>query len=860
MEQWILSGTPRPQYHPLIKYLAELWEATSEKTQVFNDIQLRDIVWACEGLAKQHPETMKLYTKANLTALVSRIPAQNQWWLPPLPLPDPDAESDADKGEEEEALDCSDDQAYSPTTPKKDNDDTEGYDETPRRLTRSARQAVVGPKAQNPLVAQRPKINDSGACGPCDKLHRKCQPIPLKPNALLCLSCTSQQIDCYPIAGWAKQREAAHNTEQAGSEAQIVTQKAKVKISRAKQNISQGQSKLSRGKPEKHSMFDLLSDILDVRKDILAKCKEVTELCEYLAMHEGLPPGVGASSSIKHRPVRIPATVSLQENALPHPILDAAAHLSSLAIPDIPFSSTNVHFNLPMVDGLLTQTTKPLVAGSSAVRDMSSKYEWPDDTRIVEDEDALLDIAIWMDAAIREFKAKGGAVDVDLFIDSIDAELIEVNKIFSMYPEDVPAPKYHPLIEYLAEMWEAVTDKSTFYQSLELLDVARLCEKRQASDPNGKAVLIMADLTSLLSRVPMHDRCSDTGKRLDMADPEAIDDHTSPTSPEGRAHSTVTPEPDDEHMADPETPCRVTRAAKCAIIASPTGEEPDAQCPRLHVRVKRTCIPIPDKPCNLACKFCTNQKLKCKPIAKWAEARDAAMKAEKATQEAQQAAVQAEKEAQKSEKSAEKSTPDTSTLMAKLEDLQVDLKKEIAVVWNEVAAGQKEIAELRAILSGDDHTLRGHKQPNTRVPLIRVPEMLALQESTSPSLELTAATPSPSSAISNLSSDLSSLHLNSLLLDSLHAQITALPVAGISDIRREGQVKFIYNSVKATVLMTSEMHGCSTRIHVAQCLRARRSHFKATLPGPKCHWDPQDFTYPHLRTTSSNNSFFLLFV
>jgi hypothetical protein len=170
----------------------------------------------------------------------------------------------------------------------------------------------------------------------------------------------------------------------------------------------------------------------------------------------------------------------------------------------------------------------------------------------------------------------------------------------------VPSPKYHYLLEYLAELWEATPDKKQFYNSIQLSEVVKMCAENLEQHLKEKKVLIMADLTPLLPCIPVEDRwwlpslppdvleagedagmlynistISAASLQPDMVDLNPDNLEQEPASPDNQAPSPpATPEKDEDHMDNDkgETPRRVTRgAAKCSIVISPTQEGLAAQ-------------------------------------------------------------------------------------------------------------------------------------------------------------------------------------------------------------------------------------------------------------------------------------------
>ncbi|KAF8263679.1 hypothetical protein EI94DRAFT_1703814 [Lactarius quietus] len=235
-------------------------------------------------------------------------------------------------------------------------------------------------------------------------------------------------------------------------------------------------------------------------------------------------------------------------------------------------------------------------------------------SQLVVDQDTLLDIAIHVDAAIREFKAKNEDVDVPFFVKSIDEELESVNAIFLAYPETEEAPKYHPIIGYVAWLMDTTLDTKTALMIFDFLEVAQLCAARARETSNPSGILNQPNLSGLVTWVrhgliamadPSHDDVSDDGG-------EAPD---SPESPDIGTIFAVTPEPEDVDMDDDhdgETYCRQTRSS---------NTKHDASGRRMWAMQGKAidCIYDEEKK-GYVCDACTAAKIRCYPLNKKVEA------------------------------------------------------------------------------------------------------------------------------------------------------------------------------------------------------------------------------------------------
>ena len=174
-------------------------------------------------------------------------------------------------------------------------------------------------------------------------------------------------------------------------------------------------------------------------------------------------------------------------------------------------------------------------------------------------------------------------------------------------------PHYHPIISYLALLWDEMPDKERFYSAIRLEDIATKC--KEATFPKGYDEFAQADLTDfVVQRIApedrwwlrpdalgevetdgdagtLHDlfgyRC-DANLFTDMAAPNDVGvAEDAPVTPGARAES-PDKQGDDEYMDDEEeiddnepTLRRSARtSAKRPIVASPPGQPP-TQCPKV---------------------------------------------------------------------------------------------------------------------------------------------------------------------------------------------------------------------------------------------------------------------------------------
>ncbi|KAF8262041.1 hypothetical protein EI94DRAFT_1744544 [Lactarius quietus] len=261
------------------------------------------------------------------------------------------------------------------------------------------------------------------------------------------------------------------------------------------------------------------------------------------------------------------------------------------------------------------------------------------------DQDTLLDIAIHVDAALREVHATGGDIDVSFFLTSIDDELEAVNHVFGAYPPGVEVPKYHPILGYLAQVLDSSKDKTKALLSFDFAEVAWLCAANAKSTSNRASVLNQPDLLGLVPRVPHEHRwwlpparklskdATMDRPTFDYDDGEDGEAPESPVSPDAASFfAAASPEPEDVDMAndnDGETPRRRTRLSKRSLAMSPGNDAPVKQRKRV-CDPKDACGPCKNKghECidqggahTFSCVACSNSKIRCDPLNKLVAAR-----------------------------------------------------------------------------------------------------------------------------------------------------------------------------------------------------------------------------------------------
>ena len=89
-----LEGVQVPHYHPIISYLALLWDETPDKEQFYNSIRLKDIATKCKEATflKEYNE----FSQEDLTGFVAQqIAPEDRWWLRPDALGEVEMDGDA---------------------------------------------------------------------------------------------------------------------------------------------------------------------------------------------------------------------------------------------------------------------------------------------------------------------------------------------------------------------------------------------------------------------------------------------------------------------------------------------------------------------------------------------------------------------------------------------------------------------------------------------------------------------------------------------------------------------------------------------------------------------------------------------
>ena len=89
-----LEGVQVPHYHPIISYLALLWDEMPDKEQFYNSIRLKDIATKCKEATflKEYNE----FSQEDLTGFVAQqIAPEDRWWLRPDALGEVEMDGDA---------------------------------------------------------------------------------------------------------------------------------------------------------------------------------------------------------------------------------------------------------------------------------------------------------------------------------------------------------------------------------------------------------------------------------------------------------------------------------------------------------------------------------------------------------------------------------------------------------------------------------------------------------------------------------------------------------------------------------------------------------------------------------------------
>ena len=178
--------------------------------------------------------------------------------------------------------------------------------------------------------------------------------------------------------------------------------------------------------------------------------------------------------------------------------------------------------------------------------------------------------------------------------------------MFQPYPDDkkVRLPQYHPIIEYLATLWDTTDKKEELFNNINFTTIAAMCTEK--TFPKGYEQLSTPDLTSFINdRIPQEQRwwlqqaalgvadvdddAGTSGKSIrcfvlltssyhatDMADPDVVEDIPDPSGAHEDSSSDETGDNDDEYMddSDPKPRQSARKSAKRPIVTSPPGQPP----------------------------------------------------------------------------------------------------------------------------------------------------------------------------------------------------------------------------------------------------------------------------------------------
>jgi hypothetical protein len=84
-----------PECHPILMYVDDLWDRTTDKMEIYNVIQLSDIAQYCEEFKTAYPNTLELLTRTDLSKLIDIVSSENYWWLLPHATRIPEPVNDA---------------------------------------------------------------------------------------------------------------------------------------------------------------------------------------------------------------------------------------------------------------------------------------------------------------------------------------------------------------------------------------------------------------------------------------------------------------------------------------------------------------------------------------------------------------------------------------------------------------------------------------------------------------------------------------------------------------------------------------------------------------------------------------------
>jgi hypothetical protein len=262
------------------------------------------------------------------------------------------------------------------------------------------------------------------------------------------------------------------------------------------------------------------------------------------------------------------------------------------------------------------------------------------------------------------------------------------------------------------------------------------------------------------------------------------------------------------------------------------------------------CEPFEQRVTALACNFCTIQKIRCYPKAKWAQEEEEAQETQKIEDQKKPNKGKGKKrnvvvgvcrpaplscpcQLTYDAESVDNLSSAIDSLKSEVSELRSDFNTKLAEASQEIVKLQsefgmrigeasQEIVELRKYSLQQDQMLRGLclqagvsvSSLNLRIP----PPSTRLQIPPAPTHdEQAASTPSASSVISNVSSTSSHLHLGSLMIDSPTPGTASLPLAGLSGS----------GSGSGSGVQRAQIRGIIVYTSTIQCAKRTGTHFSS---------------------------------
>ncbi|KAF8266505.1 hypothetical protein EI94DRAFT_1701686 [Lactarius quietus] len=259
---------------------------------------------------------------------------------------------------------------------------------------------------------------------------------------------------------------------------------------------------------------------------------------------------------------------------------------------------------------------------------------------LTDKEEALIEIAVWLDYAIRYQEhalANGVHIDDAWYEQCIGNEMDSVNEIFDKHGRDspgMPYPRIHTVIELIGEeWWRKASGQTDEERELDFSNFSRSCCLEQlnalkAQHPNLKSKIMMTNLPTLIR----FQNCVEWWKPAtpDFNDEEVdeLSGDNPPPAPDGpsAAEEHKPMEEDDSGEKMPRMSCTCKRM----IVTSPSEvDAPPARRPRM-TDAKDFCRPcqeagatsclhqLAEKKNATACLACAIKKQPCSPPPKWA--------------------------------------------------------------------------------------------------------------------------------------------------------------------------------------------------------------------------------------------------